>query len=137
LHYHSSAGSSRGVVEFLKTPKYQEDLGKWKEKNNYFEFKLEKSRRFSRHPYVQAFYLNGTERTMPLRNCEAREVIPQIDRLRQQINTQPKLMKHRVLTSKPSIQGQADLSIPITLKYPTPKYPEWAPRSPWINKLEK
>lgn len=100
LHYCDKSGSSRGAREFVEHvwPKFTEQNP---------QIPAEAVIRAGKHPYLEAKYICGNERTIDLRNSSPEEILRQAVLLRSSLGRKASLqVKKRVVTSQSSIQGR-------------------------------
>merc|ERR1712000_25126 len=90
-------GSSRGAREFI-----EKTLPQFEQKNPHVQ--VETQFRNAKHPYVQGKYLNGTEKTIDLRNKTPDAIEKQIMFLRNQKGFKH-VKIHTQKTKNPTVQG--------------------------------
>eukprot|EP00700_Malawimonas_jakobiformis_P001195 EC720678.1.p1 GENE.EC720678.1~~EC720678.1.p1 ORF type:complete len:125 (+),score=16.90 EC720678.1:66-440(+) len=105
VFYCKHSGSSRGVRSFLET----ERLTKFAEEHP--SVVVEATERPGRHPFLKGLYLNGFEKTIPLRNMDEKEVERRIAMMRDTAGHVVKRNGPGVFTKHPSIQGVTHMDI--------------------------
>jgi len=114
IQYCRYGGSSRGVRKFLVS----EDYADWLRENPQIE--VETLHKGGRHPHVLGEYVDGSLKTLCVRNTPHEEVIERINFLRNRRVPTRKISysQHRHSTKRPSIQGLWDPN--VWLKSPEP-----------------
>lgn len=71
-------GSSRGMMEFIKTDDFYSFVNNNKQIN--FEFYLKRGG----HPFISAQYANGLKKDIPLRNYSKEQILEEMNKATQQ-----------------------------------------------------
>ena len=97
--YCEFSGSSRGARDFV-----EKALPAFREKFPQYEVATEVLR--GKHPYVKGEYTKGAPRVVGVKNLGTREIEFHVTNLRRHTNDKATILKGKVLSKTPSIQGR-------------------------------
>jgi len=100
FHYCDWAGSSQGTNAFLKSPL----LARFTAQYPMTEFRV--SPRPHRHPVLKAYYINGREKAVCVRNLEKEQVLKKAELLMQNSGAKNKKIRGRnVVSTNENVRG--------------------------------
>jgi len=92
-------GSSKGARELVQYPPYNTFI----KTNPHLQVIF--SPRHGKHPHVKGVWVNGAEKVICVKNKNPREIVDQLQELRNQLGIKARPLNKRVLSEKPTIQG--------------------------------
>ncbi|KAL2815164.1 mitochondrial ribosomal protein L43 [Aspergillus granulosus] len=98
FHYCDWAGSSRGMVSFLK-----HHLNAFAKQNPQIEIRV--SPRPHKHPVIKGHYINGREKAVCVRNLEPEQIFQKANLLKQNSGEKNKRTKKPVTSINESVRG--------------------------------
>ncbi|KAL2838817.1 mitochondrial ribosomal protein L43 [Aspergillus pseudoustus] len=98
FHYCDWAGSSRGMVSFLK-----HQLNAFAKQNPQIEIRV--SPRPHKHPVIKGHYINGREKAVCVRNLEPEQIFQKVNLLKQNSGEKNKRTKKPVTSINDSVRG--------------------------------
>ncbi|OJJ51079.1 hypothetical protein ASPZODRAFT_127086 [Penicilliopsis zonata CBS 506.65] len=98
LHYCDWAGSSRGMVAFLK-----HQLPAFAKENPQIEIRV--SPRPHKHPVLRGHYINGREKAICVRNLEPEQILQKANLLKEASGEKLKKQKKPVTSLNESVRG--------------------------------
>ncbi|ORY15333.1 thioredoxin-like protein [Clohesyomyces aquaticus] len=98
FHYCDWAGSSRGMVDFIKR-----DLAKFAKQNPQIEITI--SPRPHRHPVIKGHYINGMDKPVCVRNMARAEIMEKANLLRNASGEKLKRVNKPVTSLNESVRG--------------------------------
>ncbi|KAL3459087.1 mitochondrial ribosomal protein L43 [Aspergillus heterothallicus] len=98
FHYCDWAGSSRGMVSFLK-----HHLTAFAKENPQIEIRV--SPRPHKHPVIKGHFINGREKAVCVRNLEPEQIVQKANLLKQNSGEKNKRTKKPVTSINESVRG--------------------------------
>ncbi|KAL3474135.1 thioredoxin-like protein [Aspergillus californicus] len=98
IHYCDWAGSSRGMVAFLK-----HSLADFAKENPQIEIRV--SPRPHKHPVMKGYYINGREKAICVRNLEPQQIAQKANLLKEASGDKLKRTKKPVTSINDSVRG--------------------------------